>query len=93
MAYSAELERRCRAAREVLACHCRRRSRCCSERLLRRGVLLHKGPHAIHIVVSGGRIQLVGTVTGAQDRQIAEVQVRSLSGALGVVNRVVVRQQ
>lgn len=50
-----------------------------------------QGPHAIHIVVSGGRIQLFGTVTGSQDRQVAEVQTRNLPGVLGVVNRVVVR--
>ncbi|MDP1569322.1 MAG: BON domain-containing protein [Vicinamibacterales bacterium] len=50
-----------------------------------------QGPHALHLVVSGGRIQMLGTVNAAQDRQIAEVQVRNLSGVLGVVNRVQVR--
>lgn len=50
-----------------------------------------RGPHPIHIIVSGGRIQLYGTVGSAQDRQIAEVQVRSLAGSLGVINRIRVR--
>lgn len=51
-----------------------------------------RGPHPIHIIVSGARIQLFGTVVGSQDRQIAEVQVRNLSGVLGVVNRIEVRR-
>ncbi|MGE3277607.1 MAG: BON domain-containing protein [Vicinamibacterales bacterium] len=51
-----------------------------------------RGPHPIHIIVSGGRIQLFGTVHGSQDRQIAEVQVRNLSGVLGVINHIQVRR-
>lgn len=47
-----------------------------------------QGPHPIHIVISGASVQLLGTVSGTGDRQIAEVQVRSLPGVLNVVNRI-----
>lgn len=46
-----------------------------------------QGRHPIHIIVSGASIQLLGTVSSTGDRQIAEVQVRTLRGVLNVVNR------
>lgn len=47
-----------------------------------------QGAHAIHIIVSAASVQLLGTVSTTGDRQIAEVQVRSLPGVLSVVNRI-----
>lgn len=52
-----------------------------------------RGPHPIHIVVSGARVTLYGEVASLQDRQLAEVQARSLSGVLGVTNRLTVRSR
>lgn len=52
-----------------------------------------RGPHPIHIIVSGNRVQLFGEVGSAQDRQLAEVQARSLSGVLSVTNRLTVRSR
>jgi hypothetical protein len=51
-----------------------------------------RGPHPIHIVVSGGRVQLFGTVNVSGDRQIAEATLRSLTGVMSVVNRIRVRK-
>jgi hyperosmotically inducible periplasmic protein len=49
---------------------------------------LFHGPHPIHIVVAGARVQLFGRVSAQVDRQMAEVQVRALPGVLEVVNRI-----
>jgi osmotically-inducible protein OsmY len=43
-----------------------------------------RGPHAIHIIVNGARVLLLGQVRTSGDKQIAEAAVRSLSGILGV---------
>ena len=45
-----------------------------------------RGPHGIHILVSGGRVILRGHVRATGDRQQAEARVRTLSGVLGVTN-------
>jgi hyperosmotically inducible periplasmic protein len=50
------------------------------------GTDVGRGPHAIHIIVNGGRILLRGEVRTRGDRQIAEAALRSLPGVLGVVN-------
>ena len=52
-----------------------------------------RGPHAIHIVVNGARILLLGQVNAAGDRRIAEVSLRTLSGVLGVNNQLRVAGQ
>jgi hypothetical protein len=52
-----------------------------------------RGPHPIHIVVSGGRVQLFGTVNVSGDRQTAEAELRSLAGVMSVVNRLQVRKR
>jgi osmotically-inducible protein OsmY len=49
--------------------------------------LQFRGSHPIHIVVSGGSVQLLGRVATSGDRQLAEFQVRTLPGILNVVNR------
>jgi osmotically-inducible protein OsmY len=46
-----------------------------------------RGPHAIHIVVNGARLLLVGQVRTTGDRRIAEASLRSLPGVLGVTNQ------
>ena len=46
-----------------------------------------RGPHAIHIIVSGARILLLGQVRTTGDRQQAEARTRTLSGVLGVTNQ------
>lgn len=51
-----------------------------------------QGAHPIHIIVSGASIQLLGAVGSTGDRQLAEVQVRTLPGVLNVVNRLEVRR-
>ena len=51
------------------------------------GTDVGRGPHAIHIIVNGGRILLVGEVRSTGDRQIAEGSVRTLSGVLAVTNQ------
>jgi hypothetical protein len=48
------------------------------------------GPHAIHIIVNGARVLLIGQVRTTGDRQQAEARVRTLSGVLGVVNQLTV---
>jgi hypothetical protein len=52
-----------------------------------------RGPHAIHIVVNGARILLLGQVRTNGDRRIAEVSLRSLSGVLNVTNQLRVAGQ
>jgi osmotically-inducible protein OsmY len=52
-----------------------------------------RGPHAIHIVVNGARILLLGQVRATGDRRIAEASVRSLPGVLGVTNQLRVAGQ
>jgi osmotically-inducible protein OsmY len=47
-----------------------------------------RGPHPIHIIVNGARVILLGSVRNAGDRQIAEAQVRTIVGVLGVANRI-----
>jgi osmotically-inducible protein OsmY len=44
------------------------------------------GSYAMHIVVKGGRVTLVGVVDNAADRQVAEVRAREVSGVFGVEN-------
>jgi hypothetical protein len=51
-----------------------------------------RGPHPIHIVVSGGRVQLFGSVNVSGDRRIAEAELRTLTGVMSVVNRIQVRK-
>jgi len=51
------------------------------------GTEVGRGPHAIHILVSGSRVVLQGEVRTTGDRQIAEARVRTLSGVLGVTNQ------
>jgi osmotically-inducible protein OsmY len=55
------------------------------------GTDVARGPHAIHIVVNGARILLLGEVRTTGDRQLAEGTLRSLPGVLGVVNQLRVR--
>ena len=57
------------------------------------GAALGQGPHAIHIVVNGARVLLVGQVRTTGDRQQAEARVRPLSGVLGVVNQLTVAER
>ena len=52
-----------------------------------------RGPHAIHIVVNGARILLLGQVKTTGDRRIAEASLRTLSGVLGVNNQLRVAGQ
>ncbi|MGH9175260.1 MAG: BON domain-containing protein [Vicinamibacterales bacterium] len=51
------------------------------------GTDVGRGPHAIHIIVSGARVLLLGEVRAAGDRRIAESAVRTLPGLLGVTNQ------
>ncbi len=51
------------------------------------GTDVARGPHAIHIIVNGARILLLGEVRASGDRQIAEGSLRGLPGVLGVVNQ------
>jgi hypothetical protein len=48
------------------------------------------GTYAMHIVVKGGRVTLVGIVDNASDRQVAEVRAREVSGVFGVENELTV---
>ena len=52
-----------------------------------------RGPHAIHIIVNGARVLLLGEVRTTGDRQIAEATLRSLSGVLGITNQLRVAGQ
>lgn len=52
-----------------------------------------RGPHAMHIIVNGARVLLVGQVRTTGDRRIAEVSLRSLPGVLGVNNQLRVAGQ
>jgi osmotically-inducible protein OsmY len=51
------------------------------------GTDVGRGPHAIHILVSGARVVLFGEVRISGDRQIAEATLRTLPGVLGVTNQ------
>jgi osmotically-inducible protein OsmY len=51
------------------------------------GADVGRGPHAIHIIVNGARVLLLGQVRTKGDRQIAEASVRSLPGVLAVTNQ------
>lgn len=51
------------------------------------GTDVGRGPHAIHIIVNGARVLLLGQVRTKGDRQIAEASVRSLPGVLAVTNQ------
>jgi osmotically-inducible protein OsmY len=57
------------------------------------GTDVGRGPHAIHIIVNGARVLLLGQVRASGDRQIAESAVRSLPGVLGVTNQLRVAGQ
>jgi osmotically-inducible protein OsmY len=57
------------------------------------GTDVGRGPHAIHIIVNGARVLLLGQVRVAGDRQIAESVVRTLPGVLGVTNQLRVAGQ
>lgn len=50
------------------------------------GADVGRGPHAIHLLVSAGRVLLRGQVRTRGDRQAAEAAVRILPGVLGVTN-------
>lgn len=52
-----------------------------------------RGPQAIHIVVASGSVQLFGRVVSTLDRQVAEAQVRTLPGVIGVVNHIEVSRR
>ncbi len=51
------------------------------------GTDVGRGPHAIHIIVSGARVLLLGEVRTTGDRRVAESTVRTLPGVLGVTNQ------
>lgn len=50
------------------------------------GADVGRGPHAIHLLVSAGRVLLRGQVRTRGDRQAAEAAVRTLPGVLAVTN-------
>ena len=52
-----------------------------------------RGPHAIHIIVNGARVLLLGEVRSAGDKTIAQANLRSLPGVLGVTNQLRVAGQ
>jgi hypothetical protein len=45
-----------------------------------------RGPHPIHMVVKSGNLLLLGSVATEMEKQMAEVQVRQLSGVFSVTN-------
>ena len=51
------------------------------------GTDVGRGPHAIHIIVNGARVLLLGQVKTTGDRQIAEAALRALPGVLAVTNQ------
>ena len=51
------------------------------------GTDVGRGPHAIHIIVNGASVLLLGEVRTTGDRQLAEGALRSLPGVLRVVNQ------
>ncbi|MGQ0735178.1 MAG: BON domain-containing protein [Acidobacteriota bacterium] len=57
------------------------------------GTDVGRGPHPIHIVVSGSRVILLGEVRATGDRRIAESTIRTLPGVLGVTNQLRVAGQ
>jgi len=57
------------------------------------GTDVGRGPHAIHIIVNGARVLLLGQVRARGDRQIAEASVRSLPGVLAVTNQLRVQEK
>jgi hyperosmotically inducible periplasmic protein len=52
-----------------------------------------RGPHAIHIIVNGSRVLLLGEVKVTGDRRIAEAALRTLPGVLSVNNQLRVAGQ
>jgi hyperosmotically inducible periplasmic protein len=48
------------------------------------------GRYPIHIIVTSGRIMLLGIVDSAIDRQLAEVRAREVTGVFGVENSLAV---
>ena len=52
-----------------------------------------RGPHGIHLIVSGGRVILRGRVRTTGDRQQAQARIRTLAGVLGVTNELQVPGQ
>lgn len=57
------------------------------------GTDVGRGPHAIHIIVNGARVLLLGQVRTKGDRQIAEASIRSLPGVLAVTNQLRVTEK
>lgn len=51
------------------------------------GTDVGRGPHAIHIIVNGARVLLLGQVKTTGDRQIAAAALRALPGVLAVTNQ------
>jgi hyperosmotically inducible protein len=50
------------------------------------------GNYPIHIIVKGGRIQLLGVVDNEADRTAAELAARGVSGSFGVENAITVHR-
>jgi osmotically-inducible protein OsmY len=48
------------------------------------------GDYPIHVIVKNGRITLLGVVDSESDRNVAAMRVRSVPGAFGVDNELVV---
>ena len=48
------------------------------------------GNYPIHIIVKGGRIQLLGVVDTEADRTAADLAARGVSGSFGVDNHITV---
>ena len=48
------------------------------------------GDYPIHIIVKGGRIQLLGVVDTEADRTAAELTARGVTGSFGVENNITV---
>ena len=57
------------------------------------GTDVARGPLAIHIIVNGARILLLGEVRTTGDRQLAAGALRGLPGVLGVVNQLRVNKR
>ena len=47
-----------------------------------------RGPHAVHIIVKHGHVMLIGQLSSAMDKQIAETMVQTLSGVFSVQNMI-----
>jgi hypothetical protein len=57
------------------------------------GADIGRGPHGIHIIVNAARVLLLGDVKTRSDRMMAEGNVRTLPGVLGVQNQLRVAGQ